>query len=75
VRNFSSIPTGFFFVLCMRLESHLHGAYQDYVRNVGAVNVLLTDNSQTQIGQKWTKTSRENITKQIQIAPHNQQQN
>jgi hypothetical protein len=72
---FFHIPTGFLFVRCMRLESHSHGAYQDYVRNVGAPNVLLTDNSRTQIGQKWTKTSRENITKQIQIAPHNQQQN
>jgi len=72
---FFHIPTGYLFVRCMRLESHSHGAYQDYVRDVGAPNVLLTDNSRTQIGKKWTKTSRDNITKQIQIAPHNQQQN
>jgi hypothetical protein len=72
---FFHVGTGYLFVRCMRRESHSHGAYQDYIRNVGAPNVLLTDNSRTQIGQKWTKTSRENITKQIHIAPHNQQQN
>jgi hypothetical protein len=37
--------------------------------------MLLTDNSQTQTGKKWTKTSRENITKQVLSAPHNQNQN
>jgi hypothetical protein len=42
---------------------------------VGAPNKLLTDNSQTQTGKKWTKTSRENVTKQVQSVPHNQDQN
>ena len=37
--------------------------------------LLLTDNSQTQSGTKWTKTSCENITKQIHSVPHNQNQN
>ena len=36
---------------------------------------LLTDNAKTLIGKKWTKTSRDNITKQRKIATHNQQQN
>ena len=36
---------------------------------------LLKDNAKTLIGKKWTKTSRDNITKQRKIAPHNQQQN
>jgi hypothetical protein len=32
-------------------------------------------NAQTQIGKKWTGTSRNNATKQINSAPHNQNQN
>jgi hypothetical protein len=42
---------------------------------VGAPNILLTDNAQTQIGKKWTGTSQNNATKQINSAPHNQNQN
>ena len=76
VQLFFHVMTGFLFVRCMRREAHSHGAYQDFVRKVGAPNLLLTDNSQTQIGEKWTKTSsRDNITKQVATAPHNQQQN
>jgi hypothetical protein len=59
----------------MRREAHSHGAYQDFVREVGAPNLLLTDNAKTQIGVKWKKTSRDNITKQVATVPHNQQQN
>ena len=36
---------------------------------------LLTDNAKTLIDKKWTKTSRDNITKQRKIAPHNQHKN
>ena len=56
-------------------ESHSHKAYQDFIRNIGAPVTLLRENAKTLIGKKWTKTSRDNITKQRQIAPHNQQQN
>ena len=63
------------YVLCMRRESHSHKAYQYFIRNIGAPLTLLTDNAKTLIGKKWTKTSRDNITKQRQLAPHNQQQN
>jgi hypothetical protein len=45
------------------------------VRKIGAPNLLLTDNSKTQTGKKWRKTSRDNVTRQVNIAPHNQQQN
>ena len=81
IRNFTCVQlffhvlSGFLYVRCMRREAHSHGAYQDFVRDIGAPNILLTDNAQTQIGQKWTKTSRENVTRQIATAPHNQQQN
>jgi hypothetical protein len=59
----------------MRKESHLDGASQDFVRDFGAPNILLTDNVQTQIGLKWTTMSRNNATKQVNMVPHNQQQN
>ena len=45
------------------------------VREVGAPNILLTDNAQTQVGKKWTKTSRDNATRQVKTVPHNQNQN
>ncbi len=75
VQLFFHLTSQFLFVRCMRREAHSHGAYQDFVREVGAPNVLLTDNAQTQVGAKWTKTSRENITRQIATAPYNQNQN
>jgi hypothetical protein len=69
------IPSQFLFALCMFRETHSHGAYQDFVCEVGAPNILLTDSSQTQSGTLWTKASWENITKQIHSVPHNQNQN
>jgi hypothetical protein len=62
----------FLFVKGMRKESHSHGAYQAFVRDEGVPNLLLTDTSRTQTRKKWMKTSRENITKQINSVPHNQ---
>ena len=62
----------FLFVRCMQRESHSHGAYQDYIREVGASEVIVTDNSKTQTGKKWEKTSREVMTKQRKFTPHNQ---
>jgi hypothetical protein len=75
VQIFFSVLTKFLYVKGMRGESHSHGAYQDFVQDVGAPNILLTGNSQTRTGKKWTKTSRENITQQVQSAPHNQNEN
>jgi hypothetical protein len=75
VQLFFSVETQFLYAKCMRKKSHLQGAYQDFVRNVGAPNILLTDNVQTQIGLKWTTTSRNNETKQVNTVPHNQQKN
>ena len=75
VQLFVTLLAQFLYVRCMRKESHSHGAYQDFVRHVGAPNTLLTDNAQTQTGQKWTATSRANATKQINSVPHNQNQN
>jgi hypothetical protein len=75
IQLFVHLPSQYLYARCMTREKHSHGAYQDFVREVGAPNILLTDNSQTQSGVKWTKTSRENVTKQIHSVPHNQNQN
>jgi hypothetical protein len=65
----------FIFVRGIRKESESHGAYQDMVREVGAPNILLTDNAQTQVGKKWRKMSQDNVTRQVKTVPHNQNQN
>ena len=49
-----------------------HGAYQDYIHEVGASEMIVTDNSRTQTGKKWEKTSCEVMTKQRRFTPHNQ---
>jgi hypothetical protein len=74
VQIFFCVLTKFLYVKGMRRESHSHGAYQDFVWDVRAPNMLLTDNSQTQTGKKWTKSSQKSITEQVQLVPHNQNQ-
>jgi hypothetical protein len=69
VQIFFCVLTKFLYLKGMRRKSHSHGANQDFVGDVEAPNMLLTDNSQTQTGKKWTKTSQENITKQVQSPP------
>ena len=72
---FVHLPSDYIFVRCMQRESHSHGAYQDFIREVGAPEIIATDNSQTQTGSKWEATSRSIIIKQRKFAPHNQNQN
>ena len=72
VQIFCHIMSDVLFVCCMQRESHSHGAYQDYIREVGASELIVTDNSKTQTGKKWEKTSRETMTKQRRFTPHNQ---
>ena len=75
VQLFVHVPSDFLFVRCMQREKHSHGALQDFIREVGAPTTLITDNSQTQTGEKWKATSRQVMTKQRKFAPHNQNQN
>ena len=75
VQLFVHVPSDYLFVRCMQRESHSHGAYQDFVREIGAPEIVATDNSQTQTGTKWEETSRKNVTKQRKFSPHNQNQN
>ena len=72
VQIFCHVMSDFLFVRCMQRESHSHGAYQDYIREVGASELIVTDNSRTQTGKKWEKTSRDVMTKQRRFTPHNQ---
>ena len=75
VQLFVCLLSDYLYIKCLRRESHSHSAYQDFIREVGAPNTLLTDNSQTQTGELWTETSRKNATRQIHSVPHNQNQN
>ena len=72
VQIFCHVISDYLFVRCMQRESHSHEAYQDYIREVGASEMIVTDNSKTQTGKKWEKTSREVMTKQRKFTPHNQ---
>ena len=75
VQIFLCTLSRFIFVKCLKREAHSHSAYLDFIREIGAPNTLLTDNAKTQVGKKWTKTSRQHVTKKIKTAPHNQHQN
>ena len=75
VQFFCHVPSDFLFARCLQRESQSHGAYQDYIREVGASDTICTDNSKTQTGLKWEATSREVMTKQRTFVPHNQNQN
>src|SRR5687768_8235358 len=75
VQLFLAVSWRLLYVKCMRKESHSHGAFQDFIRDIGAPNLLVTDNGKTQIGKMWTATSRQYAIKQSQMAPYNQNQN
>ena len=75
VQLFVHVSSDYLFVKCMKREAHSHGAYQDFIREIGAPSVLITDNSRTQTGENWQSTSRGIMTKQRKFAPHNQNQN
>ena len=75
VQLFVHVPSDYLFIRCMKREAHSHGAYQDFIREIGAPSVLITDNSRTQTGEKWQSTSRGILTKQRKFAHHNQNQN
>ena len=75
VQLFVHVKSDYVFARCMQRESHSHGAYQDFIREIGAPQLLVTDNSQTQTGKLWEVTSRKTMIKQRKFAPYNQNQN
>ena len=62
-------------VKLLRRESQVPGAYQDFVREVGTPNELLSDNSKVQAGEKFKKINRDNLTADNFSTPHCQNQN
>ena len=72
VQIFCHVLSDFLFVRCIQRESHSHGAYQDYICELGASELIVTDKSRTQTGKKWEKMSRDVMTKQRRFTPHNQ---
>ena len=57
VQIFCYVMLDYLFVRCMKRESHSHRAYQDYICEVGALEIITTDNSKTQTSKKWEKKS------------------
>ena len=56
VQIFYHLLSKFTFVNPMKKESHSHGAYLDFIREVGASDMILTDNVQTETGKNGQKT-------------------
>ena len=54
VKLFVHLLIQFLLIANLRIEKDNHGAYQDYIREVGTPNILLTDNAKSQTGKKWT---------------------
>ena len=75
IQLFVHVESDFIFVRCMQRESHSHGAYQDFIREVGAPQMIVSDNAKTQTGKKWEATSQSYLIKQRRFAPYNQNQN
>lgn len=72
---FYCLVSKYTYMTFLQRKLQLHHALQDFIRNVGAPNVLLIDNAQTQTGTKWTQTCCEYVICQIHLMPHNQKQN
>ena len=74
VQLFVHLITQFLWIGLLRREKDNHGAYQDFIREVGTPNMLLTDNAKSQVGHKWRETPRSNLTQQRCSAPDKQNQ-
>lgn len=72
---FVAILSDYLFLKCIRRESQVPGTYQDYCREVGVPNELLTNNSKVQSGEKFKTINRQNQTKHVFSTPHCQNQN
>ena len=75
IQVFVHLWTQFLWIENLRQERDNHISYQDFIREVGTPNILLTNNSKSQVGKKWTETSRKNKTHQKQSAHDKQNQN
>jgi hypothetical protein len=62
-------------VFPMQLESQMAETLEDYIRQVGAPNVLFSDNAKAQIGAKVRNILRHCTIDEQQSEPHDQHQN
>ena len=62
VQLFFHLLTQFLWIANLQREKENHLAYQDYIREVRTPNILLRDNSKSQVDKNWTETSRNNNT-------------
>eukprot|EP00957_Ditylum_brightwellii_P071085 5402874-Ditylum_brightwellii.AAC.1 len=75
VQLFIVLSVDYLWVKLLRRESQVPGSYQDFCREAGAPNELLTNNSRVQAGSKFTKIDWKNITPHLFSTPHGQNQN
>ena len=75
VQLFIHLLTQYLWIACLRQEKDNHRAYQEYIREVGTPNILLTDNANSQVGKKWTGNSCKNMTQQRMSAPDKHNKN
>jgi hypothetical protein len=59
----------------MQLESQMAETLEDCIRQVGAPNVLFSDNAKAQIGAKVRNILRHCTVDEQQSEPHHQHQN
>ena len=62
-------------VFPMQTEGQMAGTLEDYIRKVGAPNVLFSDNAKAQIGAKVRNILRHYSIADQQSEPHHQHQN
>ncbi len=75
VQLFAALFADYIWVKCLRRESQVPGAYQDFCKEVGAPNELLTDNSKVQSGKRFTQIDKDHYTDHNYSTPHCQNQN
>ena len=67
--------TQFLWIANLQRGNDNHGAYQNYIREVGTPNIFLTNKAKSQSVNKWSKTSQKNQTQQIMLVPDKQNHN
>jgi hypothetical protein len=75
VQIFHCLDSGYILVCGMARQCNSHSTFEDFIRKIGAANILLTDNAQASVGKKWTTTSWIYSIKQVASTPNFANQN
>ena len=59
----------------MRREAEAPGAYEDFIREIGAPNKTVTDNAKVLTGNRWVSINRRYCIESGLSVPHHQHQN